>query len=792
MKRFLSLLLVGCFLLGLLPTAAFAAEQDWKQAYQAALRLFPKYTTHSYPFNGETKTYTIDTLYTLYDIDRDALPELIVREDLTKYSVYTFRENRASLCGEFHWAYDNCLYKPAGQGLLVWDGGKGAQHLETISLYTLTNGKLTSNALIKDAVDPASYEELRAYLHDYQLIDEFHQIDDTSYLTGFQESPSPAAADTVAAETILRAKLLTVDHDFDFFRTGKSPVQIIAKHLDPAPAVAWYTVENLIEMYYQSAKAGDTSAKNVANVSCVEFYEYLLFKLLDSQELDYLSITEPFGLIDDLTDESVDTALLKKLVSFGFKSGTRITDKNKSALKEACTAICGTDSVADIGWMDAILVPGKTIDAFASEFVTLYGLQAVSAARADAIQMIGTHTQIPALRTAAENVCQSIRQAQQAGVNYFVSSALDESIDSLFTWFLNKMVDVMCDIHPASKLWKATADTTTFVMDTIFLTDDISTDSIYILGMANIESSLLAAIDQGEAAFLKEPSLENAQKLIALADTLQRELLVGCDLVTAQVNHCERGKLNWNGILNLLTMKKEWKADFGSTLKWIFGDKNSSYEKLRNCVATIKQCVQRADFYAGSVSALELLWQGGSTTPSPWARDEIHKAISYGLLPDYMQNNYQSNITRLEFCALLEAMMPVKTGKTADELADARSQQQGGALRPPFDDALYREVNVVAQLGIINGVSPTKFNPLGEITRQEAATMLYRTADALGYETTDRATADASVAQWAAKGVYFASSKGLMNGTENGFEPEGKYTKEQAILTMVRFFEHVS
>lgn len=602
-------------------------------------------------------------------------------------------------------------------------------------------------------------------------------------------------AGTISDETILRAKLLTVDHSFDFYRKWDSPVQIMTEQLDPTPAVAWYTVENLIDMYYKSAKSSNMSSNNVADVTTVEFYEYLLFKLLDSEELKYMSITEPFGLIDDLSNQNINGAFLKKLLSTGFKGGTKITDENLNDIKNCCISICGTDSVTDIGWLDAILVPGKTIDNFVTEFIKLYALTTVSDARAEAIRIIGENTQVSALQTAAKNVYSSIQQAKKDGIDYCVGGSVEASLDNLTTWLLDKIVDKLCDIHPVSKIWKVTTDVTTLGMDTIFLTDDISTDTIYILGVANVERALLSAIDTAEESFQNHMTVENAQQLIALADTLKRETLVGCDLIIAQVDHCERGNLNWNGLLDLISMIQNEKVDFFAIMRWIFGDPDSSYTQLRKKIVDIKKSIEITNFYAGSVSVLDLLREVKSTTPSTWASSEINKAINYGILPEWMQNNYQNNLTRIEFCALLEYMIEEKTGKTSLQLADELAQKQSGYLKapfkPPFDDALYMEVNDIARLGIISGVGNNMFNPLGEITRQEAAAMLYRTANVLGYDTTSKTTDHSGVADWAVKGVDFVITKGIMVGTDNGFEPESKYTKEQSILTLVRFFESV-
>lgn len=49
------------------------------------------------------------------------------------------------------------------------------------------------------------------------------------------------------------------------------------------------------------------------------------------------------------------------------------------------------------------------------------------------------------------------------------------------------------------------------------------------------------------------------------------------------------------------------------------------------------------------------------------------------------------------------------------------------------------------KLGIVNGVSATEFNPLGEITRKQAATMLMRTVDVLGYDTSYNTSVESGV-----------------------------------------------
>lgn len=588
-------------------------------------------------------------------------------------------------------------------------------------------------------------------------------------------------AETISNEMVLRARILTESDRFLFCRNWDSPVRVAAQQLSPLPASAWYVLENLLDAYYQGIKNGNTSIVGMSKITAVEFYEYLLLKLLDCEELNYLSLTEPFELVNDLSNGKIDTALLKELASKGFKAGTKITDVNKSDIKEFCIAMCGTDDGWDVGWMDSILISGKTIDEFVSEFVTLYQLIMVSDARAAAIRLIGESTDNTALRTAANNVCSSIQQAKKEGISYCLSGGLEESIDSITSWVLNKIVDVLCDIHPASKLWKATAESTTFLMDTVFLTDDVSADTLYILSMSNIEKATLAAISQSELEFINQESVQNAQRLVALAECYQQELLVGCDLVENLVNHCERGNLNWNGILSLLGMT----VDIESAIKFFFGDPNSSYAQMRKALQSIRTSIKNINFYSG-VDILSVLREVKSTTPSTWAVSEVQTAIKYNLLPEEMQNNYQNNITRLEFCALLECMIEEKTGKAVSTLI---KESGGPRIHRLFDDALFMYVNDMAQLKIISGVDENHFNPLGEITRQEAATILYRTAQILDYDISASGTSYAGIADWARPGIDFVMTHGIMNGTGNDFDPNGKYTKEQAVLTILRLYK---
>ncbi len=106
-------------------------------------------------------------------------------------------------------------------------------------------------------------------------------------------------------------------------------------------------------------------------------------------------------------------------------------------------------------------------------------------------------------------------------------------------------------------------------------------------------------------------------------------------------------------------------------------------------------------------------------------------------------------------------------------------------------DTFYEYVDYMYKLGIVNGVGDGIFQPLGEITREQAATILMRTAKVFDIDTSAKDSGFSGVSEWAIEGVNYAVKNGIMNGTGTGFDPEGKFTKEQAIATLVRMLEKI-
>lgn len=175
---------------------------------------------------------------------------------------------------------------------------------------------------------------------------------------------------------------------------------------------------------------------------------------------------------------------------------------------------------------------------------------------------------------------------------------------------------------------------------------------------------------------------------------------------------------------------------------------------------------------------------GDLAAPSDWAREYVSKADRIGMT-DYFKFPYTSNITRVRFCHLVYNML--------DRATDINWQK----VSPnPFEDTDNEKVVALYLENIIEGKGDRKFAPNDEITREEAATILYRIAEYMKLEYTElyyEFNDGSEISDWAETAVQKVCNLGVMKGVGNSeFEPKGGYTVEQAITTLVRLFDIIS
>jgi endo-1,4-beta-D-glucanase Y len=171
-------------------------------------------------------------------------------------------------------------------------------------------------------------------------------------------------------------------------------------------------------------------------------------------------------------------------------------------------------------------------------------------------------------------------------------------------------------------------------------------------------------------------------------------------------------------------------------------------------------------------------------TASEWARGHITAAISKNFVPADIQNHYTRIITREEFCRMAVRWVEYATGKNIDAvLADQGKSRDPNA----FTDTKDPDILAAFALGITSGTGVGIFNPSGQFSREQAATMIMNTVKALGADISapDSTFADiGTAAGWAVPGISFVQANGIMSGIGNdNFGPKGAYTREQSIAT---------
>lgn len=184
------------------------------------------------------------------------------------------------------------------------------------------------------------------------------------------------------------------------------------------------------------------------------------------------------------------------------------------------------------------------------------------------------------------------------------------------------------------------------------------------------------------------------------------------------------------------------------------------------------------------------------TIPDEWAKSEVSAAESLNLIPEDMAYGYKNNITRSDFCKLVVNLLMIKGKVSSDDLLVGYGKTTGSSSFVDTADPMILYAN---SLGIVTGKGQGIFDPYGEITRQDAAVMLARTAKILGISN-DGGNAtyadDDEIASWAKDSVSLISSikdktnqSPVMGSTgNNNFSPKASYTKQQAIMTMKRLY----
>ena len=141
-------------------------------------------------------------------------------------------------------------------------------------------------------------------------------------------------------------------------------------------------------------------------------------------------------------------------------------------------------------------------------------------------------------------------------------------------------------------------------------------------------------------------------------------------------------------------------------------------------------------------------------------------------------------ITREQFCELAFNM-----------LNDVKELPVAKLAKAPFDDVSNPKINALAFVGIVSGRADGVFAPEAELTREEAAVIMYRMAEYAGLELpmakVDAAYADnAAISPWALSQVYSLKLVGVIADSDGeNFRPADSCTVGEASASLLKLGE---
>ena len=188
-----------------------------------------------------------------------------------------------------------------------------------------------------------------------------------------------------------------------------------------------------------------------------------------------------------------------------------------------------------------------------------------------------------------------------------------------------------------------------------------------------------------------------------------------------------------------------------------------------------------------------------------WAYDEVCRAIEAGLVPNELQNQYRSNITRADFALLMTEVAATITARMWSSWCwtpPARRWTSGWPPTPLATPPTATSSPPTPWASLTAGGNGI-FDPYASIQRQEAATMLLRgavaiKADALeGWadkiaQSTIQFADGAAFAPYAQEAIRVMAALDVMKGTGNNrFSPTDSYTRQQSFMTVYRLMVQI-
>lgn len=170
-----------------------------------------------------------------------------------------------------------------------------------------------------------------------------------------------------------------------------------------------------------------------------------------------------------------------------------------------------------------------------------------------------------------------------------------------------------------------------------------------------------------------------------------------------------------------------------------------------------------------------------------YAEDAIESLAKLGYLKHFKGEEFNPNksITRGEFSQILAYSLHMNDSNVSANTS----------FKDLVNHESLKSVEYLKSRGIINGKTFNTFEPEGELTRQQAASILSRTMDEIGMRVENKEYIsykdNKEISEYAKKDVEKTSNALIFKGDENGnFNPKGALTRGQAASIVWNFIKN--
>ena len=182
----------------------------------------------------------------------------------------------------------------------------------------------------------------------------------------------------------------------------------------------------------------------------------------------------------------------------------------------------------------------------------------------------------------------------------------------------------------------------------------------------------------------------------------------------------------------------------------------------------------------------ELIDLAKDVTEKDWFYDAVNYASAHGLM-DGVSNKLFAPIEPMTRAMLVTVLWRYEECPVAKPSSFA-----------DLTDGWYKAaVAWAAENGIVNGVGDGRFDPNGNVTREQMAAILYRYAEKKGIDMSKHGDLSGfpdrgKVSAWAADAIAWAVGTGLITGSDGKLVPQGNATRAQVATILMRFIENVA